>query len=146
MEEQDVDRFTESLAAARAAFGLPEDAAVAVIYFRALQPFDIEDVLAALNNKVATADRMPPPGPIAADLRDIRKRRHLEAQTAKYLAEPSRPAALPAPKRPAAPPPTRRRRAERRETEEQARQRLAAQAGELGITREQIDAAMENAR
>ena len=143
MTENDADAFAELIAAARAAFGQPLDAAVGAIYWRALRPFDLDDVRAVLDKHLASAEWMPAPGPLASDLRDLRKRRHLEAQTARYLAEPAPRIALPAPKKPTQPPPTARRRAERRETDEEARQRIAAQAAELGITREAIESAKE---
>ena len=144
MTDADAAPFADLIAAARAAFNQPVDTAVGAIYWRVLRQYDLDDVRAAVDKCLASADRMPPPGQLAADLRDIRKRRHLEAQTAKYLAEPAPRIALPPPKKPSSPPPTRRRRAARRETDEQARQRLAAQAAELGITREDIEAAKED--
>ena len=144
MTQQDARAFGSALAAARASFGQPFDEGVTAVYWGVLERYDLDDVLKALSAAVARADRMPAPGVIAGDLRDARKRRHLEAQTARYLAEPAPRIALPPPKKPTAPPPTRRRRAARRETDEQARQRLAAQAAELGITRADIEAAKEN--
>ena len=146
MTDEDAAPFAELIAAARAAFNQPVDTAVGALYWRVLRPFDLDDVRTVVDRQLATADRMPAPGALAGDLRDLRKRRHLEAQTAKYLAEPAPRFALPAPKPPTQTKPKRLRLAARRETEDEARQRLAAQAAELGITREQIDDAMETAR
>ena len=56
---------------------------------RALAGYSLDEVSAALNEAVAVAERMPPPGRIAADIRAARRRKHLEDETRRLLAEPA---------------------------------------------------------
>ena len=144
MTDADAKPFAELIATARAAFNQPVDTAIGALYWRVLRPYDLDEVRAVLDKQLATAERMPPPGPLAQELKARWQRKRVEDETARLLAQPAAPVNY----LPAAQDPARRRKTRAKpspwsprvtnertaEEDEHGRWRIKEQAYAMGIT------------
>ena len=89
MTKADASEFEQAITAAIVVFNKPADPAVIAIYWRVLKPYQLDEVVHAINRAVATeTDFFPLPGALRADIRTARKRRLMEERSRELLAGP----------------------------------------------------------